>query len=189
MKKICSFFLLILIGYAAFSQKYVPVIEQGTLITYKVASRATGQTANITLTMLNLTDTIKIKWEIPFVGTGSFQITPKGVQSGTKLLIQEPQPDEITKLNDDETLMFLSKDTFSSLVNNKTFTLNGYIFNVKTDTSTFSISNQAADVFYAVSVKGNREIWILNNPGLPIICRSNRAARGIDFELQSVTNN
>lgn len=188
MKKIYAAFLFIFVSAIAFAQKEIPEIKTGTKLTYMVASRASGQTANINLTIVSLKDTVKIKWDIPFVGGGSFAIPPKAMQSGTKLIVTEPQVDEVTRMNDDETLVFLSKDTYVSLVNTKTFVLNGFTFNVKPDTGVFKIKDTPVDVFYAVSIKGNREIWILNNPVLPIICRSRRATKAIDFELQSLTN-
>jgi len=188
MKRLCSLSLVMLIGSAVFAQKYVPVIKYGTKVSYNVASRASGATATVTLTILSLTDTVKLGWDIPFVGKGTFAIMPKAMQSGTKLLVEEPLPDEVTQLDDNETLVFLSKDTFSSLVNNKTFMLNGYTFNVKPDTSNYKIDDKPADIFYAVTAKGNREIWILNNPDLPLICRSRRAAKALDFYMVAIKN-
>ena len=156
-------------------------------MTYSVIARATGQTANITLTILSLGDPYQIKWDIPFVGTGKFEMSAASVQSATKTLAEEPAADEITRMKDDQTLLILSKDTYKSAVTTKTFNLNGYTFKVQPDTAAFKINKKDADVFYAVSSKGNRRIWVLNDPDFPLICRSKRVTDYIDFELISLT--
>lgn len=189
MKKIYFIILFIFSFSNTFAQKYLPVIKQGTKINYNVAARATGATAAINLTLVSLTDTVKINWQVPYVGGGSYAIPPKAMQSGTKLVVNEPPADEVTQLQDDEVLIFLSRDLFKSLVNNKTFTLSGRAYNMQPDTSNFKINDKPADVFYAVSVKGDRELWILDNPDFPLICRSRRAAKALDFYLVSVLNN
>jgi len=156
-------------------------------MTYSVVAYATGQTANINLTLISLKVPVIIKWDIPFVGTGTFQMSAKSVQSATKTLAEEPQPDEVTYMKDDQTLLILSKDTYNTAITTKTFRLNGYTFNIETDTATFKINKKDADVFYAVSTKGNREIWVLNDPAFPLICRSKRVTKYIDFEIASLT--
>lgn len=186
MKKICAFALFIFTCYNAWAQKYVPVIKEGTVLNYNVKSRATGQPAGISLTIISLTPPVRIKWEIPFVGKGFFEMSAKSIQSATKTLAEEPEPDETTTMRDDETLLILSKDTYNSMVSNKSFQLNGYTFNVQADTGSFKINKRDADVFYAVSTKGNRKIWVLNNPDFPLICKSVKVTDYIDFELTAI---
>jgi len=187
VKKVYAFALLIFICYNASAQKYVPHIKEGTILNYNVKARATGQPAGISLTIISLAPPVKIKWAIPFVGTGFFEMSAKSIQSATKTLAEEPAPDEVTTMKDDETLLLLSKDTYNSMINNKSFQLNGYTFNVQTDTAAFQINKKDADVFYAVSTKGNRRIWVLNDPDFPLICRSKRVTDLIDFELTAIT--
>ena len=175
-----------MICYTASAQKYVPHIKEGTVMNYNVHSRSTGQPAGITLTIISLTPPVKIKWEIPFVGSGFFEMNAKSIQSATKTLADEPAPDETTTMKDDEALLILSKDTYNSMVTNKSFQLNGYTFNVQTDTAAFKINKQDADVFYAVSTKGNRKIWVLNNPDFPLICKSVKVTDYIDFEVTAI---
>src|ERR1700761_2650690 len=151
MKKLYTLALFIFICYNASTQKYVPNIKEGTVLNYHVVSRATGQPAGITLTIISLTPPVKIKWDIPFVGSGFFEMSAKSIQSATKTLAEEPAADEVTTMKDDQTLLILSKDTYNSMVTNKTFQLNGYTFNVQTDTVSYKINKQNADVFYAVS--------------------------------------
>lgn len=186
MKKTCFLLLFIFLYYSASAQKYLPTIKEGTVMNYNVKSRATGQPAGISLTIVSFTSPVKIKWDIPFVGNGFFEMSAKSLQSATKTLAEEPQPDEVTTMKDDETLLILSKDTYNSMVNNRKFLLNGYTFVVQTDTAAFKINKKDADVFYAVSTKGNRKIWVLNNPNFPLICKAVKVTNLIDFELTAI---
>jgi hypothetical protein len=127
-----------------------------------------------------------MKWTVPGMGEGVFEISAKAIQSGKKMAIKEPGMDDVTKLKDDETLAFLSKDTFTSMVNNKTFELNGQTFNVTADTAPYTINGQEADVFYAVTPNGKTKMWILNNPDFPLICKLQGGPHGIDLSLDSL---
>ena len=126
VKKLYSIILLASICYTASAQKYVPHIKEGTVMNYNVHSRATGQPAGINLTIISLTPPVKIKWEIPFVGTGFFEMSAKSIQSATKTLAEEPSPDETTTMKDDQALLILSKDTYNSMVTNKSTGKYGY---------------------------------------------------------------
>jgi hypothetical protein len=189
VKKKLAFYLLLLFSCTAFAQKYTPVIKKGTVLSYKVMSRSSGQEGIIILNISSLKDTMKINWSLPYSSSGSFEITPKALQSGTKLTVNEPADGEVTRLNDNETLLSISKDGYNNLVNNKSFVLNGVTFYAKPDTSSFKIDDKEANIIYVADEKGKRQLWILNSPSLPLICKSIKAAKGIDFELISLQNN
>lgn len=187
MKKLLLLCLVLTLSAAVYAQKYKPVIKNNSTLNYKAVSRATGQPAVITLTLVNIAAPVKIKWAIPYVGTGFFEMSAASMQSAVKTIAKEPDPDEVTKIDDDKTLIVISKDSFNSLVNTKTFKLNNYTFNVQPDTSNYKINDKPADVFYAVSTRGSREIWILNNPDFPLICCAKRVTPYIDFSLVTLT--
>jgi hypothetical protein len=181
--------LLILSSFPVFAQSYTPAIKKGSVLSYKVTSRSSGQTAVIVLNIASLKDTMKINWNLPGTATGIFEITPKALQSGTKLAVNEPAEDGVTLLNDNETLLSLSKDCFSSLVNTKSFVLNGFTYYLKPDTSGFKINDKAANVYYATDIKGKHQLWILNDPLFPLVCKAIKATRAIDFELAELQEN
>ncbi|QJD94581.1 hypothetical protein HH214_01165 [Mucilaginibacter robiniae] len=179
---------LLMITCAGFAQKYVPQIKAGTVFNYTAYARNAGQRVPASFTLVSLTPPVQLKWAIPGFGNGMYEISAKGVQSGTKMAIKEPGMDPVTKLKDDETMAFLSKDTFNSLVNNKTFTLNKQTFNVVADTSAtpYKINDKEADVFYAITSNGKTKIWVLNNPGFPLICKMEGGPYGIDLNLENI---
>jgi hypothetical protein len=168
------------------AQKFVPQIKNGTVLNYTANARAFGQTLPAVLTVAEVNAPVRVKWAIPGLGAGTFEISAKAVQSGTKMALREPGYDEVTKLKDNETLAFISKDTFKSLVDNKTFELNGQTFKVSDEAPAYQLNGKDADIFYAVTANGKTKLWILNNPEFPIICKIEGAAQGIDLTLNSI---
>jgi hypothetical protein len=186
MKKVVSSLVLFFLAFGAFAQKYLPQIKPGTVLTYTAESRNTGMTATVTLSVISTTDPVKMKWDIPGVGTGFYSMNAKSIQSASKTIAQEPEPDIVTNLDNDKTLILLSKDAYKSMVENKSFVLNGYTFNVQADTSTFTINDKLANVTVATTEKGHREIWILKNPDFPMICKAHKVTPYIDFWLTAI---
>ena len=186
MKSIYFTALSLCFTAAAFAQKYVPQIKNGTVINYSAHSRAFGQDIPLTLTLTSITAPVQMKYSIPQLGTGTFEMSEKAIASGKKIALREPQMDGVTKLKDDETLAVLSKNTFNDLTTNKTFELNGQTFKVTEDTSAYKINDKEADVFYATTANGKTKMWILNNPDFPLICKLEGGPQGIDLALSSI---
>lgn len=186
MKIIYAFALIFCINAATFAQKYVPQIKTGTVFNFSAYSKAFGQDVPLTLTVLSITAPFQLKFNVPQLGIGTFEMSAKAMESGKKMAFKEPEIDGVTKLKDDETLAVLSKNTFTNLTTNKTFELNGQTFNVTADTSPYKINDKEADVFYAVTANGKTKLWILNNPDFPLICKLEGGPQGIDLSLNSI---
>ncbi len=186
MKKIFSFIAFVLLAYTSVAQKMVPQIKNGTVLSYTAYARAFGQALPAVLTITDLNAPLRIKWMINGLGTGTFEISAKAIQSGTKMALREPGFDEVTKLKDNETLAFLSKDTFNNLKDKKSFELNGLTFKVEEGAPGYQLDSKEVDTFYAVSEKGKTKLWVLNNPDFPLICKIEGAAQGIDLSLNSI---
>jgi hypothetical protein len=186
MKKLFLSFTLTLIYASLFAQKYIPTIKAGTILNYSVALKNMGQNIDLSLTFTSLGDPIKMQWNVPGYGTGGFEMAAKALETGKKIVLSPPEPDGITKLKDDETILVLSKSVYGDAVKNKAFELNGFKFAVIADTATYKINNKITDIIHAVATNGKNEIWILNNPDFPIICQGKGVTRGIDFYLTSI---
>jgi len=188
MKKILILAFIINVSLPALAQKYVPVVKDSTVLTYDAFSKGLGQHISLTLAISNLNgDPIRLKWSVDGYGTGTFEIPAKALANGTKLVIKQPDPDGVTKLNEDETLAVISKETFNSLVTDKTFQLNGQKFTVSTsDTATYKVNDKVADVFHAATENGKNEIWVLNIPNFPLVYKAKSVTRGVDITLTGV---
>ncbi|RYE36780.1 MAG: hypothetical protein EOP42_02095 [Sphingobacteriaceae bacterium] len=178
--------LALLLNGSVFAQKYVPQIKAGTVLNYTAYHRAFGQDVPLTLTVLGIAAPVQLKFFVPQLGSGVFEMSAKAIESGKKMAIKEPAMDGVTKLKDDETLAILSKNTFKNLTANKTFELNGQTFTVSADTTPFKINDKEADVFYAATANGKTKLWILNNPDFPLICKLTGGPQGIDLNLLSI---
>ena len=186
MKKLLILAGCSLLSFSAWAQKYVPQIKNGTVLNYTANVRAMGQTLPTILTITELNAPMHIKWLINGLGTGTYEISGKAIQSGTKMALREPGFEPVTKLKDNETLGFLSKDTFNTLVTTKAFELNGLKFTVTEGAPAYMLDGKETDTFYAVSANGKTKLWVLNNPDFPLICKIEGAQQGIDLTLNSI---
>jgi len=87
-------------------------------------------------------------------------------------MITQPAMGE-TKLADDETFGFISKSTFKSLLESKSFNYKGLKFNLKTSSNAApKINGKEADAINVISVDVKYEFWLLNNLSFPLIIQS-----------------
>ena len=187
MKKISLIIVAAFICHITIAQKYLPKISDNAVINYNVFATAVGQQIQLKLTIVSVIDPVVMKWDIPGLGTGSYQLSAKGFESGTKMRLKEPE-DGVTKLKDDETIMLISKSAFSDLVKTQSFTLNNTKFTVKAvDTAPYKINDKEADVIHALSANGKVDIWILNDPDFPLICKLSGSPQGIDVDMLNIT--
>ncbi|MDP9047422.1 MAG: hypothetical protein M3N14_04745 [Bacteroidota bacterium] len=186
MKSLLVLALLSVLYAGAFAQKYVPVIKEGSVITYDAYSVSLGQHIPLVITIKSLGDPVKIQWDIEGYGTGNFEIPAKAIESATKLVIKQPDPDGVTKMKDNETLLVLSRTLFNAMMKDKTFELNSQKYTVASDTATYKINNKPADVYHAISDNGKSEVWVLNNPTFPLVYRAKSVTRGVDFTLTGI---
>lgn len=187
MKKIIAFAFFAVLFASASAQKYVPVIKVGTVISYDAYSVGLGQHIPLVLTVKSLGDPVVLKWDVEGYGTGTFEIPAKAMETGTKLVFKQPDPDGVTKLKDNETIIVLSKSIFNSLQNDKAAQINNMNVKVVSDTVSYSINNKPADVFHAATDNRKYEIWVINNPDFPLIYRGKTSSgAGIDITLTGI---
>jgi hypothetical protein len=186
MNKLYVVVLALLIGNMAFAQKYVPKVGVGTKINYNVMATAVGQQVPLTLTVISLNDPMKLKWDVPGLGTGSIMMSAKALESGTKMRLEEPAPNEDTQYKDDETLLVISKNALNDLIKNQAFEFNKIKFIAKPLAVPYKINDQEADVLYATTANGKIAVWILNNPDFPIICKFTGNPKGFDLDLANI---
>lgn len=185
MKKILLMFLALVFANTLFAQKYVPQVGIGSVLSYNVELTNAGQHVTLALKAISLNDPMKFNWDVPGLGAGSFLIPAKALESATRMVIKVPEPNQATLYKDDETIMFISKNIYSDLIKNQTFTLNKIKFNVKPLADPYLISTKEADVLHVVSENKKVELWILNNPNFPLICKMTGNPAGFDFNLTS----
>ena len=171
MKKITFTLIAIVLSLTVYAQKVLPEIKSGTTI--MSIAIVQGQQIPLFLTINSITDGISLGWAVEGYGDGSFKMSAKAVENGNKMFMTTQPALGETKLADDETFGFISRSSFKSLSESKSFNYNGIKFKLKTSTSTVpKINGKEADAINVVSEDGKYEFWVLNNPSLPLIIQS-----------------
>lgn len=183
MKKINLLIIAFIVTITAVAQNTTPKIGVGSILNYNVVATSSGQQIPLTLNIISLNDPMKIKWTLPGIGTGSFLIPVQALETGTKMRLEEPMPNVDTRFGDNETVMFVSKAMLNDIVKTQQFTINKVKFNAKPEVETFQLAGKPLDTYHATTANGKVEIWILNNPDFPLICKFKGSPAGIDFEL------
>jgi hypothetical protein len=184
MKKLALIILTTVLGTAVYAQTYVPQIKGNSVLNYTYTLE--GQDLPMTLTFNSLGDPIKVDWSIDGIGSGNYEMSPEALASGKGMVNTTPLPDQLTKLPKYQTIACISKEAYADMIKNSSFEFDDLKFSVTKDTSgDIKLNNKALDVYHAIATNGKGELWILNNPNFPLICKTKDNA-GADLNLVSI---
>ena len=169
-------------------QKYSHQFTVGTKIDY--ALDYNGQPVQYNLTIKSMADPIILEWNVPSYGTGTYQLTQKGLKSGNSINFDQVQPGSITQLKDNESVIVISKDAFAGLQKNGSFSVMGLVFTVKPEVKPLSIliKGKPLDLIHVVSGDGAVQVWILNNADFPLLAQIQGNPLNINYTLQNIEN-
>ncbi|UKT65693.1 hypothetical protein [Pedobacter mucosus] len=178
MKKTILSLLLLSVFTLAKAQKSLPEIKVGT--TMQASAFVNGSEFPLQLSIKSLAAPVSIGWSVDGYGEGSFEMSDKALESATNMSANGQPALGVTKLTDNETFGLISKAAYKSLSESKTFTYGGVKYSLKIpDTKPMKVDGKDADVTHVVSEDGKMELWILNNPALPLIFQSSGMATDI----------
>lgn len=185
MKQIVAALIGLLFFSAVQAQKTVPQIKVGTILNY--TAHYSGSDYPYVLTVSKLSDSVNMKWDVQGYGTGMYTMPAKSLESATAMYAEIPRPDATTRVSDKETILCISKAALQDLMKKKSTTYGGDTFNIVTTTHPdFVVSGSTYDVLYIVGAKSKTELWVLNNPAFPLICKSVNSPSGSDITLNSM---
>ena len=185
MKKLFLIIFTLVLCAGVFAQSYVPKIQANSVISYNYTLN--GQDLPLTLTFNNLAGPIAIDWSIDGIGSGNYEMSAKALSSGRGISLLAPEPDQLTKLPDYKTVACISQSAFNDMVKNNEFEFDDLKFTAKKDDSgTIKVNNKALDVYHAVATNGKGEMWILNNPDFPLVCKTKDNAQGVDISITGI---
>jgi len=146
-----------------------------------------GQSVGFSLTMSSITDSVKMKWEVEDYGSGNYLMSTKSLQSGTGMYLESPQPNATIKVPDSETMAFISRNAFKDITqkHEMQFGDTKYVLS-KDQLSTLKVADKELDVVHAQAANGKTELWILNNPDFPLICKTKNGTYGVDLVLDYI---
>ncbi|MGY3052874.1 hypothetical protein ACVWYG_001070 [Pedobacter sp. UYEF25] len=163
MKNVALLFCLLTVGIVARAQKYVPEINENTVVSSD-ATVASG-TFPVTFKFGKMVSGIALMWSVD--GYGTFEMSENAVENGIEFSAGQPELG-ISKF-DSKTILFISRKAYQNLMSDKMFMYGGIKFS--TDTTAhpkFMLNDKEADVTYLKSDDGNMSMVILNNPLVPI---------------------
>ena len=171
MKKIFLSLFCLGLSITLFAQKTLPEIKAGT--TLKCSAYVQGQEFPLGLTLKSITGAITMIWTVDGYGDGTFVMSEKAAESANKMYVSTQPTLGETKLADDETFGMISKAAYKALMDTKTFTYSGMKFKVKTPAAApMKVGGKEIDATHIVSEDGKLELWVLNNPNLPLLLQS-----------------
>jgi len=187
MKKLTCVLLLAMANLAASAQKIVPVIKQGTAINYNF--KLHDQQSGLELVVKKLADTVILNWRLRGFAGGNYVIVPAAFQRADKLSFTQPVPNQNVVLPADQTLFcIISKNAFNNLIKNHSYVYDNTTYDLKDDADQdpLTTSDGQLDVLHVVARDETTELWILNNPDFPLICKIKGNPLGIDFTVSSI---
>jgi hypothetical protein len=102
MKKLSLVILAFVLCTTVYAQSIVPQIKGNSVITYTYT--IDGQDLPLTLTFNSLGNPIKIDWSIDGIGSGNYEMSAQALIDGTGMAIKAPEPDQLTKLPNYQTI-------------------------------------------------------------------------------------
>lgn len=95
--------------------------------------------------------------------SGTYRMTPEAVENGNSLSFMMPEDGNNITLPDNQTFAMISRKAFRDLTEKGEFEYDGVKYYLTYD--------DEAGSYYSVRDSEGAQLWILNNPELPIICR------------------
>lgn len=160
-----------------------PVFTAGTTLGYTFDLH--GQHAPVEVTINNFKDTLNLNWRIRGLASGGYKITPMAWTNGNRLDFSQPVPGKAVVLPDNTTFLMLSKKAFHDLVNTHAYVYDNTTYTLS-QAEVFQIGVQQLNVLHVITFTETTEIWIVNNPEMPFICRIKNNPLGIDVVLDKL---
>ncbi|MET1057125.1 MAG: hypothetical protein ABWY16_17570 [Pedobacter sp.] len=171
---------------SAIAQQQGTTIQPATKLDYKFFLY--GQTVAIGMTVKSVTDSVQLDWNLRGMAFGSYLVSKKGFENGTKLNFIQPAASTVLRLAPDETFAVISKAAFRALKKDKKFIYNNttYVLQSSRNQPVFKAGDRELDVLHVVGVEEHGELWILNDPDFPLICQVKNNPVGINFTITAI---
>lgn len=186
MKKIFFTVIACLLFNSVQSQRYMPLITNNTELHF--ICKLYGQTRPLNLRPKFVSDTLYINWDLRSTKR-TFAILPEAIEKGTGITLDQGVSPDVIVLKPTDTFFMISKSAFSDLVTNNKFVYNNTTYNLdKTKIANeVVIDGKVVDVLFVKAEIDKTELWILNNPDFPLICKIAKNPLGVNCTLTTIT--
>ena len=170
MKKFLT--IMILAAYCTVLSAQSGIITDPVLFVYKLH----GQTRKYQYSFKPCSDGMVITWGIERNTkwqSGTFTLTGKALENAECMSFLQPVDGEHLTLPDSMTYhVILSKKAFADLKSNGTFTYDGIRYDAEPATETFTYGQgQTCPLIHVHDTAEGADMWILDNPDFPLICK------------------
>ncbi|WP_394465392.1 hypothetical protein [Mariniflexile sp. HNIBRBA6329] len=120
----------------------------------------------------------------------SIKMTPEAVKRGTELSFNQGENTPVIVLKPLETFFIISKSSYQDLLKNNQFVYNNttYVLDKSEKTDPVIIDGIALSTLHVVAQIDNTEMWILQNPDFPLLCKVTNNPLGINFTLTDMVS-
>lgn len=168
-----------------FSQNYIPTIKNNTVLHY--ICKLHGQTRTLSLTTKIIADTLVFDLDTRGVQS-SIRIMPEAVKKGNSLSFNQGESAPTIVLKPTETFFMISQSAYQDVLKKDTFIYNNttYILDKNEEKNQILINGKAVATLHVVAQIDETEMWILQNPEFPVLCKMTKNPLGINFTLTEI---
>lgn len=145
-----------------------------------------GQTRKYEMSFREKQDSIYLHWGIERYlkwQSGSYAMSPESINQGIRLNFLQPEDGKHIKLSPEETAYFLSRSAYKQLKEQNSFVYNQTTYSVQK-------GNEQAlgrPLIHVKDIVEGCEMWILDNPELPLVWRMRNNPLEINWEVSTFT--
>ncbi|WNH09098.1 hypothetical protein [Thalassobellus suaedae] len=143
----------------------------------------------MTFTTEMTSDTLVLNLETRGVKS-SIKMMPEAVKSGIELSYNQGEYSPVMNLKSTETFFMVSKSAYQDLLKNGQFVYNNttYVLDKSEEKIPVVIDGKPIPTWHVVAQIDETEIWILQNPELPLLCKMTKNPLGINFTLTDIVS-
>jgi len=168
------------------SQNFIPEITNNTELQY--ICKLYGQTRPLNLRPKFVSDTLYIDWDLRSTKR-TFAVLPEALEHGAGITLDQGVSPDLLVLKPNETFFMISKSAFKDLVKNDKFIYNNTTYNLDKDkvANEVVIDGKILNVLFVKAEIDETEMWILNNPDFPLICKISKNPLGVNCTLTEIS--
>jgi hypothetical protein len=180
MKKTVLVMMVVLAGMAAYAQD--KQIKEGSILRYNVMPGNEVVQYQMQLEKIS-PEQVSLGWVSPGGRTGNFIMHKAAIDSATSGYWQPPVSGT-TDFESSQAALWMSKKIWNEIQQDKAITYDGVVYKVKSRDTEYAILNGKVRAVCLESASS--KIWVLNNPALPVILKTEGNPQLVDVELIAV---
>jgi hypothetical protein len=116
------------------------------------------------------------------------KMLPEAVKNGTELSFNQGESSPLINLKPTETFFMISQSAYQELLNKGAFIYNNttYVLDKSEEKNPILIDGKAITTLHVLAQIDETEMWIIQNPEFPLLCKMTKNPLGINFTLTEI---